>query len=190
MNDDRVFAKFPVLQTERLLLRELRSDDDLAPYFAMFSSPEVMRYIGRPVHKDIEESREFLERNRIQFAHRTGIRWAITLRGDDRMIGSVGHWRLMKEHNRAEIGYDLHESHWGKGLMPEALRAVLRFGFVEMELHSTEAQIDPDNQRSRRVLERLGFRSDGRIRENFLYDGRYIDSEVFTLLDREFLKNP
>lgn len=188
MDDLRVFAKFPILTTERLILRELR-EEDIAPAFRMFENPAVMRYIGKPSHKTLDDTREIIERNRIQFPQRDGIRWAITRRGDDTLIGTCGHWRLMKEHHRAEIGYDLDEPHWGKGYMREALQAILRFGFVEMELHSTEAQIDPDNQRSRRVLERLGFRCDGRIRENFYFDGRYTDTEIFTLLAREFLKS-
>jgi ribosomal-protein-alanine N-acetyltransferase len=188
MDDLRVFAKFPTLTTERLVLRELR-EEDLEAGFRMFSNPEVMRYIGKPLHKSIEEAREFLERNRSQFALRDGVRWAITRRGDDTMIGTCGHWRLMKEHHRAEIGYDLDAQYWGKGYMTEALRAILHFGFVEMELHSAEAQIDPDNQRSRNVLLRLGFRCDGRIRENFYFDGRYTDTDIFTLLGRDFLKS-
>jgi ribosomal-protein-alanine N-acetyltransferase len=93
----------------------------------------------------------------------------------------------MKEHRRAEIGYDLLPALWGRGVMHEALRAILRFGFTEMELHSTEAQIDPANARSRRVLERLGFKQDGLIRENFLAHGKFFDTATFTLLAREFL---
>lgn len=188
MDDLRVFAKFPTLTTERLVLREL-GEQDIAPAFRMFSNPAVMRFIGKPAHKNFDDTREIIERNRIQFPQRDGIRWAITLRGDDTLIGTAGHWRLMREHNRAEIGYDLDEPHWGKGYMSEALRAILRFGFVEMELHSTEAQIDPDNQLSRAVLKRLGFVCDGRIRENFYFDGRYTDTEIYTLLGRDFLKS-
>lgn len=189
MNEARIWDAFPILTTERLVLRELREEDAEAAN-RLFASPEVMRYIGHFPHKSIEETREWLAKNRLSFPERQGFRWAITLRGRDQLIGSCGHWRLMKEHNRAEIGYDLTPDCWGQGLMYEALRAILHFGFVEMELHSTEAQIDPDNQRSRRVLERLGFREDGRIRENFYFDGKYTDTVIFTLLRRDFLQLP
>lgn len=187
MNEARIWSSFPVLTTERLVLRELR-DDDAEAANRLFADPEVMRFIGRPPHQSIEETREFLAKNRILFPERQGVKWAITLRGDDRLIGSCGHWRLMKEHSRAEVGYDLMREHWGKGLMREALHAVLHYGFVDMELHSAEAQIDPDNDRSRKVLMGLGFTEDGRIRENFYAMGRYTDTVIFTLLRREFLK--
>ena len=186
MDEYRVFAKFPTLTTERLVLREL-CDADFEPAHRMFSDPRVMRYIGKPPHRNIEETREFLEKNRSQFSLQQGLRWAITRRGDDRLIGSCGHWRLLKEHHRSEIGYDLLPAFWGQGVMTEAIRAILRFGFVEMALHSTEAQIDPDNDRSRGVLERLGFRQDGRLRENYYFDGKYTDTAIFTLLGRDFL---
>jgi [ribosomal protein S5]-alanine N-acetyltransferase len=176
--------EFPVLRTERLVLRELR-DDDVPAAFALFSDPEVMRYVGKPVHADHDETRAHLRRSQEQYPARAGVRWAITPKGDDRLIGSCGHWRLMKEHRRSELGYDLARERWGQGLITEALHAILGFGFGRMGLHSVEAQIDPANARSRRVLERLGFTLDGVLRENF-YDGsRYTDTGVYTLLARE-----
>lgn len=188
MDDARVFAKFPVLHTQRLVLRELR-DDDVPAAFAMFADKEVMRYIGHHPHQNLEETREWLGKNRALFPSHEGVRWVLALRENDKFIGSAGHWRMMKEHHRAEIGYDLSPDYWGKGYMKEALTAILRFGFVEMELHSTEAQIDPANQRSRAVLQGLGFRQDGVIRENFFFEGKYTDTVIFTLLAREFLKD-
>ena len=92
----------------------------------------------------------------------------------------------MKQHRRSEIGYDLLPAYWGQGLMAEALHAILAFGFDQMELHSVEAQIDPPNLRSRRLLERLGFRQDGLLRENFLFACTYSDTAIFTLLQREY----
>lgn len=187
MSDKHLFQdapEFPVLCTERLVLRELR-ENDAAAAFRMFSDPEVMRYTGKSVHADVAETLASLLRDRDAFPARAGIYWAITLRGDDAFIGSCCFFRLMSEHRRAEIGYDLHSAYWGRGLMAEALHAILAFGFTTMGLHSAEAQIDPDNERSRRVLSRLGFRQDGLLRENFYYAGRYLDTAVFTLLSRE-----
>lgn len=183
----RGLTEFPVLRTERLVLRELR-EDDVPDAFRLFADAEVMRYLGKPPHRDVVETQLFLQRNRELFPGRQGVRWALTLPGEDRFVGSAGHWRLMKEHRRAEIGYDLAPALWGRGLMGEALRAILRFGFDRLSLHSVEAQIDPANRRSRRVLERLGFGQDGLLRENF-YDagaGTYSDTAVFTLLARDF----
>jgi ribosomal-protein-alanine N-acetyltransferase len=110
----------------------------------------------------------------------------MSLRGAGGFIGYAGHWRLMKQHLRSEIGYQMLPEHWGKGLMTEALRAILRFGFERMGLNSVEAQIDPANTRSRKTLERLGFLQDGLLRESYYFAGEYTDTAVFTLLQREY----
>ena len=189
MDEARVFGEFPLLSTARLRLRELQPKDIPAAN-ALFSDPQVMHYVGRPVHKSQEDTRRNIESNRLQFLNKEGVHWALTLYGDDCFIGSCCYWRLIREHHRAELGYDLLPRYWGQGLMYEALTAVLSFGFEVMELHSTEAQIDPDNIRSRRVLERLGFRQDGVIRENYFFEGRYTDTAIFTLLRRDFPRAP
>lgn len=178
--------EFPTLETERLVLRELR-EDDLAQAHRLFSDSEVMRYVGKQPHASLLETQDSIRRNRDLFRSRQGISWALTRRGADQFIGSCGHWRLLKPHFRTEIGYDLLPEHWGLGLMTEALVAILGFGFTRMGLHSVEAQIDPPNLRSRRVLERLGFQQDGLLRENYFFAGRFTDTAVFTLLRREFL---
>ena len=91
---------------------------------------------------------------------------------------------LIKPHFRAEIGYDLAPAFWGQGVMPEAVGAVLTFGFTTMGLHSVEAQIDPENTGSRRVLEKLGFVQEAYFRENFYVaaEARFTDTAVFSLL--------
>lgn len=178
--------EFPTLQTERLVLREL-GQDDLAPAHRMYSDPKVMRYVGRLPHASIEETQEHLRRDRDLFPSRQGISWALTRRDSDQFIGSCGPWRLVKPHYRAEVGYDLLPEYWGQGLMTEALRASLRFCFTRMGLNSVTAQIDPQNQPSRRVLERLGFRQDGLLRQDYYFGGRFLDTAIFTLLRSEFL---
>lgn len=188
---EEAFAAFPILRTERLTLRELRPDEDTAAAFLLYSDVEATRYMGKAPHTDPAQTREYLDRNAQLFREREGFKWAITLNAQeggavDRFIGSCGHWRLMKEHLRSEIGYDLLPACWGRGYMAEALRAVLRFGFDELGLHSVEAQIDPDNAPSRRVLERAGFRQEGLLRENFRFAGRFSDTGIYALLGREF----
>jgi ribosomal-protein-alanine N-acetyltransferase len=175
---------FPVLHTERLTLRELR-EGDVPAAFPLFSDPEAMRYIGKPPHATSDETLAFVERNQRLFPAQEGVGWAMCLRGSDRFIGYAGHWRLMKPHLRSEIGYQMLPEHWGKGLMTEALRAILRFGFEQMGLNSVEAQIDPANTRSRRTLERLGFSQDGLLRESYYFAGEFTDTAVYTLLRRE-----
>ena len=187
MLNETVFDAFPVLETERLILREI-TPDDAEEILRIFADPRVIRYWGAAPMASIEEAYGKIAGITAAFREKFGIRWAITRRGSNRLIGSCGHWRLIKQHRRAEIGYELAPEHWGQGLMPEAVGAILRFGFERMGLHSVEAQIEPDNQGSRRVLEKLGFVQEGYFRENSYFDGTFTDTAVFSLLKADWLR--
>lgn len=177
------FAIFPVLETERLTLRAVTSAD--APdIFRIMSDPRVIRYFGMLPMTALDEAVERVERIQSSFQDHTGIRWGITHRETGQLLGTCGFWRLIKPHYRAEIGYDLAAEWWGKGVMPEAVAAVLTYGFTTMGLHSVEAHIHPANTGSRRVLEKLGFEQEGYFRENYydVVETRFTDTAVFSLL--------
>jgi [ribosomal protein S5]-alanine N-acetyltransferase len=186
MNDD-IFQTFPTLETSRLVLREITLDD-AEDMFRNYSDPQVMRYWGQAPLQSLDEMHHKIAGIAAAFTAREGIRWGIALKGSDRLIGSCGHWRLLKEHLRSEIGYELSIEHWGKGLMPEAIGAIVRFGFERMGLHTIEAQIDPKNQASRRVLEKLGFIQEGYFRENYFFNGEFTDTAVLSLLKAGWLQ--
>ncbi|MCY7541071.1 GNAT family N-acetyltransferase [Bacillus pumilus] len=80
------------------------------------------------------------------------MRWGISLKEDPAIIGSCGFLNLEKQHYRTEIGYELHHDHWRKGIMSEAIAAVLRYGFQEMDLNRIEAIIDPANTASISII--------------------------------------
>ncbi len=181
MNDEDLFAIFPQLETPRLMLREITLDDAVE-VFRIYSDPQVMRYWGSPPLQSIDEARRKIEDITAAFRDKDGIRWGITRKGSNRLIGSCGHWRLMKAHFRSEIGYELAPEYWDQGIMTEALGAVIRFGFEAIGLHSIEAQIDPANLASRKVLEKLGFVQEGYLRENYVVGGKFTDTAIFSLL--------
>lgn len=180
---DATFSIFPVLETERFVLREF-SMADVDATFAIMADPQVKRYFGSLPMTEREQAVDRVERVRAAFAERSGIRWAIARRSDDVFIGSCGFWRIEAKHARAEVGYELAPAAWGLGVMTEVLRAVLTFAFETMKLHSVEAQIHPDNVASRRVLEKVGFVQEGYFRENYfdVVEGRFTDTVVFSLL--------
>jgi RimJ/RimL family protein N-acetyltransferase len=185
--NDNIFNVFPQLETPRLILREI-VPDDAQNLFRIYADPLVMRYGSSAPMRSIDEAHGKIAGIVAAFREREGIRWAITRKGDSRLIGSCGHWRLLKQHLRSEIGYELASEHWGHGIMPEALAAILRFGFERMGLHSVEAQIEPNNQGSRRVLEKLGFAQEGYFRQNYAVEGVFTDTAVFSLLKADWLK--
>jgi ribosomal-protein-alanine N-acetyltransferase len=184
METKNPFDPFPTLQTSRLTLRAI-SLEDLDHFFRVRTDPQVLRYLGADV-----ETREQVQK-RIEVVlegvrEGKSIRWAITDRESGAFLGSGGFWRWDQRHYRAEVGYDLAPQHWGKGLMTEAVGAMVRFGFDVMRLHSVEANIDPLNEASRRVLLKLGFKQEGLLRESYFYAKQFLDTAVFSLLEADF----
>ncbi len=177
------FASFPVLETERFLLRAVTLDD-VADMFRVMSDPQVTRYFGALPMATPAEAQERVQMIQTAFQKQDGVRWVIADRASGQLIGTGGFWRLLKSHDRAEIGYELAPEWWGQGVMTEALAAMLQFGFTRMGLHSVEAQIHPANNGSRRVLEKLGFVQEGYFRENYLdpVEARFTDTAVYSLL--------
>ncbi|WP_437967619.1 GNAT family protein [Sorangium sp. So ce260] len=175
------FDPFPVLTTPRLRLRSIEPGD-VERIFRIQSDPEVTRYFGRGPDASIADSERRIATIIAGVREHTSIRWGITLEESGELVGTGGFWRWNKPHRWAEIGYELLPAFWNRGIMTEALRAVLRFGFASMDLHRVEAQIDPENRASARVLERLGFAREGLLRQNWYHDGRYTDTAVYGLL--------
>lgn len=172
---------FPALTTERLHLRELTMADAPA-LFAMRSDERLMAHIGRPRATTLQDAEELIMRIAKERSENAGITWALTLHGDDTLIGTIGYYRLKLEHHRAEIGYMLAFDHWHKGLMGEALEAAVACGFERFRFHSIEAVTDPRNIASNKLLERHGFTREGLFRENYYWNGEFQDSAVYSRL--------
>lgn len=183
------FAAFPVLETKRFILREITLGDAGA-IFEIMRDPQVTHYFGSLPMTSLDQAIERINGIQTAFREHRGVRWAITERTSGQFIGSVGFWRIEKAHFRAEIGYELGPTWWGRGAMTEAVGAMLEFGFTCMGFHSVEAQIDPANTGSRRVLEKLGFVQEGYFRENYFDPGRnhFTDTAVFSLLHANWEK--
>ena len=177
--------RLPQLTTDRLVLRAMRAKDAV-DIFTLRSDPEVMRYMDTEPFATLKEAREWIRTYRSRFHKKQGIVWALALKGTERQVGYAGFWRLMPDHFRAEIAYALRPEFWGKGLMQEAVRQVIAFGFSEMGLHSIEAAINPGNVKSRQLLEKMHFRQEAHFRENFYFDGRFLDTIIFSLLKSDF----
>jgi ribosomal-protein-alanine N-acetyltransferase len=175
------FTPFPTLVTERLILREATMDD-AQEVFYLRSDADVIKYVDRDPAESIEEAKTFIQTLIDNRVNNTGISWNIVLKGTEKMIGNIALWRLDRPNYRAEIGYVLHPDHQGKGIMQEALQSVIHYGFYEMELHSIEANINPGNMSSQRLLERAGFVKEAHFRENYYYNGRFLDSAIYSLL--------
>ncbi|CAN5910019.1 GNAT family N-acetyltransferase [soil metagenome] len=177
------FSPFPVIQTERLTLREITRDDATA-FFELRSHPEVIKYLDRFPPKHIEEIHVFLERIFSGISSNQSIAWAISLTGNGEMIGTVSFHATQPEHHRAELGYQLFSAYWKQGIMSEAVKATIEYGFNTMKLHSIEAQTNPGNEASIALLKKTGFVQEAYFRENFYFNGKFLDTTVFSLVNK------
>lgn len=176
------FTSFPTLHTPRLLLREITPDDAEA-LFEMRTDERAMRYIARPLQKDISESVELIEKIRTSFAQNEGVSWTICLHGQSKMLGNIAFWKMDKENHRTEIGYMLHPDYWRQGIMDEAMTAALEYCFKVLDFHSVEANTDPENEASGRILEKHGFVQEAYFRENMYFEGRFLDSRIYSKIN-------
>ena len=176
------FSPFPEIKTERLLLRRMTTNDAKEILF-LRSSKEVMKYIDREIIKSEKEAQLFINKIDASLNSNNGIMWGITLKEQPRrLIGNIGYWRLVKEHYRAEVGYMLHPSFWKKGIMREALLSVIDFGFDKMNLHSIEANINPGNAASARLLKSTGFIKEAYFKEDYFFNGTFHDTIIYSRL--------
>ena len=173
-NADFDFSTFPVLTTERLVLRQVQHTDALA-VLVSFGDPVVQMYNG-PV-LDLNGVHDMITNEmRAGFAKKESLSWGITRHDDDTVMGMVGLWNLNRHHRRAMLGYDLARVYWGNGYATEGITAVLTFAFTQMNLNRVEAYTIADNHRSVRLLERLGFIREGTRRSaSWEDDGTFHD---------------
>ena len=179
------FETFPVLETARLVLRELTHDD--APEVKQhLGDPDVTRFMDRLSMATLDDARAWIDWMASFFAEKSGLRWGVTLKTGGRLIGSAGMHNWDRAVRFAEVGYDFARPYWGQGYATEAARALIVFGFERMNLNRIEADLWKDNEASIRVLQKLGFTHEGTWRERAFKGGVYYDVLQFSLLRREW----
>jgi ribosomal-protein-alanine N-acetyltransferase len=181
--------EFPELETDRLILREMTLDD-LKFYFHHFNNDKIVEGCCFTGPKSIEAAKEEIELYCIKpFKESRGIRWGIVIKGSDKLIGTCGYYDWNKTADRAEIGYDLDPAYWGRGIMTEALSVALKHGFEKMRLNRIQAIIDSKNTRSMKLVQRLGFKKEGVLRQRSYFNGQFRDDVCFSLLKMEWTKS-
>lgn len=173
------------LTTERLALRWMSAADAPALY-AMFRDPEVTRYWSTPPWTDIAQAHAFIEQALADCASGIGVRFAITLRDTGEFIGSIKLYDFFDQNRRCDIGYALLQPHWGKGYLAETMTALLDYAFGALNLNRIEADIDPRNDASARLLERMAFQKEGYMRERWIVNGEICDTAFYGLLKRDW----
>ena len=171
------------IETSRLILREFKQSD-LNDFYAYAKSDKVGPMAGWKPHENIEESQKilnmFIEENEV---------WAIEDKHSNKVIGSIGLHKDSRRNNPKALmlGYVLSEEYWGKGLMVEACREVLNYGFNECDLSLISIYHFPFNTQSESVIHKLGFKHEGYIRQSTLrFDNVMLDSVCYSMTKDEF----
>lgn len=200
----RIFRDPPILNTPRLTLRRMLKSDakDMYEYA---SQSRVTRYLLWREHDDLTYTTRYLSYLQSRYRQGEFHDWAIVLREGSsepsplasvfldkaelvrgKMIGTCGFTRFMPEHRGAEIGYVVNPAYWGQGIAPEAVRAVLHFGFTELHLHRIEARYMVGNEASRRVMEKVGMTFEGVAKESMFVKGSFVSIGTCAILRDEF----
>jgi ribosomal-protein-alanine N-acetyltransferase len=150
------------------------------------TDPEVLLYLDSHAHDSIEDSQKFISKNEITYNNKEGLFWAIIEKTTGEFIGDFAYWNICGRHFRGEIGYSLKRNSWGKGYMKETMIKMFNFGFKDLNIHSVEADVNTNNERSKNVLKSMGFQKEAYFKENYFFDGEFLDSEIYSLLERNF----
>lgn len=172
-----------ILHTQRLRLRRL-TPDTYREKFTQLTNDQLMEFFGCRNDTQLAEERKKFEEG-LSMYRKSLLLFQLLLPATERVIGWCGFHTWYLTHRHAEIGYMLFdESDMQQGYMKEALRAILDYGFREMELHRVDAMVASDNTASLRLLETEGFVQEGVLRENYFVNGRFEDSLIFGLLKK------
>lgn len=180
--------KFPVLETNRLLLRKIIYDD-VSDIFEYLSNDLVTKYLGKESLTSIKNTYEVIDKIEKNYSEGRGIRWGIVHKKENKLIGTIGYDGIQIKNKRADIGYDINSNYWRQGYATEAINEVISFGFSRLCLSRIGAVVFPDNKASLSLLEKVGFTKEGLLREYIIQNNIAKDTVVLSLLKNEYQKN-
>lgn len=175
---------FPILETERLRLREL-AEEDVPAIFRCFSNQEVTRYYGQEPFVDKQQADELIKHFAKNFEEKRGIRWGIERKDSNEVIGTIGFHLWSAAHQRAEIGYEIHPDYWRQGYTKEAVQKVIAYGFETMNLNRIGAVVFLENEASNQLLRKLRFQQEGILRDYIYQNGEAYDTFIYSLLKKD-----
>lgn len=182
---EATLRELPTLETERLVLRKLRMDD-AAGVFSYASDPEITKHTAWPPHRTLADSEAYLDMALGLYEGGNEALWGVVLKEEDRVVGTCGLYDIDLRHRTAALGYVLALRLRGRGFMPEAMRAVLGWGFGPLALQRIQGVCRVDNAPSTRVMEKLGLSQEGVMRSCRVVKGQRIDMKLYAILASEF----
>ena len=186
---ENIFYRLPVITTQRLVLRPVRMSD-ASDLYAYSSDPEVARHVLWDAHRSIHQTRAYIRFLLKQYRNGDPGSFVVELKQEQRVIGTIGFMWLQRDNRSAEVGYSLSRTYWNRGIMTEALGALIGFGFERLNLNRIEAQHESDNPASGRVMLHVGMAHEGRLRQRIYNKGRYVDVDLYAILRNDYFNQP
>ena len=175
----------PPLETERLLLRRLNMRD-AQDVFDYSRDPEVARHVLWDAQRSIGDARAYLRYMIRRYRQNEPASWGIELKSTGKIIGTIGFMWIQDDNRAAEVGYSLARAQWGRGIMTEALEAVIEYGFRTLKLNRIEAIHELTNPASGAVMRKCGMVHEGTMREKLFNKGKYVDVDLYAILRKDF----
>ena len=172
--NENIFKPYPILRTERLILRQIKTED-IDGIFKFNSDINSLKYIARDPYEKREQAEDRVKFFDEMYKTKKAVWWTFTTKEADDLIGYGGIFEIDKTNNRAEIGYGLLPEFWGNGFISEAMKAMVDFGLNKLQVHKLYAIVDPNNGASIKILEKNNFQREGILCEHLFARGKYFD---------------
>ena len=179
------FVYMPELNTPRLRIRRMTMQD-AADIYRYSRDPEVARHVLWDAHRSIGESRSYIRYMLRRYRAHEPASWGIEWLETGRVIGTIGFMWIQEDNNAAEVGYSLAREFWNRGIMTEALKAVIGHGFMGMNLNRIEAQHETTNPASGAVMRKCHMLKEGTLRGRLFNKGRYVDVDLYAILRKDY----
>lgn len=179
----QVFETFPIIETERLLLRNMVAED--APKILEFrQNNRISAFIHRDSMDNIESAHGLIQRVIKGYEDKSMLAWGGVLKSTNTFIGSCGFNKIDTQNLRAEIGGEMSPEAWGKRIAPQAVKQIIDFGFNTMHLHSIEARVSPNNRSAIYLLEQLGFIKEAHFKDYYQFKDQWHSLAVYTAFQK------
>ncbi|WP_057912899.1 GNAT family N-acetyltransferase [Peribacillus muralis] len=181
MNIKDIYGALPAIESKRLVMRKITMED-AEDMFAYTSIPEVSRFVTWEAHRSLSDTKDFIQQVMQSYEDQKIAPWGIQHKESGKLIGTIDYVTWQVNHNSAEIGYVLAPEYWGKGLITEAVREILTFGFEHMNLVRIQARCFVDNLGSERVMQKAGMSFEGIVRKGMFVKGKHVDLKTYSII--------
>jgi len=185
MKIENIFKELPTLYTKSLMLRKITLED-AQDIFEYSKDPEVTRFVTWEPHKSIDDSINFLKSVIQRYENNEPSDWGIIYKENNKFIGTCGYVLWVPVHSLAETAYALSREYWGKGLVTEAVKEIIKHGFEKMNLNRIYARCFVENIGSQKVLEKVGMKFEGILRKQLFIKGTFRDMKIYSILRKEY----